>query len=205
MRPWTVRLKIERDGFIGQLKVSQNQLNAVKEQQTRAASANVAITQLKAKLAQVEKEKSDIESKVVKYENLINELRKGEKQTAQVKEVIVPQEVSEKTKGVPVKIVHPAPAVGRMAPQLTTIPNVVNGILKDSAGMLLTDVIIVVKDSLGNSVRALKSNKIGQFAISTPLPNGTYTMELEKKENNFDVVQINLEGEVMPPIEIRAR
>jgi hypothetical protein len=30
-------------------------------------------------------------------------------------------------------------------------------------------------------------------------------MELEKEGNEFDVVQINLEGKVMPPIEIRAR
>lgn len=199
------RLKIERDGLLGQIKNSQNQLMIAKEQQTKASSANVEITQLKAKLAQVEKEKQDTESKVLKYENFINELRKGKEQPAQVKEVIVPQEASEKPRGFPVKIVHPAPAIGKMAPQLTTIPNVVSGIIKDVSGMLLTDVVLVVKDSAGNPVRALKSNKIGQFAISTPLPNGTYTMELEKAEAVFDVVQIKLEGKVMPPIEIRAR
>jgi hypothetical protein len=199
------RLKIERDGLLGQVKNSQNQLRVAKEQQAKASSANVEITQLKAKLAQVEKEKEDTESKVLKYETLINDLRKSKAQPAQAKEVIVPQVVSEKARGFPVKFVHPAPAVGKMAPQLTTIPNVVNGIVKDISGMLLTDVVLVVKDQSGNPVRALKSNKIGQFAISTPLPNGTYTMELEKEGNEFDVVQINLEGKVMPPIEIRAR
>ena len=199
------RLKIERDGLLGQMKNSQNQLMIARQQQAKASSANVEITQLKAKLAQVEKEKQDTESKVLKYENFVNELRKGKEQPAQVKEVIVPQEASEKPRGFPVKIVHPAPAIGKMAPRLTTIPNVVNGIIKDVSGMLLTDVVLVVKDSAGNPVRALKSNKIGQFAISTPLPNSTYTMELEKEGAVFDVVQIKLEGKVMPPIEIRAR
>ncbi len=104
----------------------------------------------------------------------------------------------------PVKIVKPRVAVGKMAPTLTNAPNVINGIVKDQKGLLLSNIIIVVKDSKDEPVRALKSNKIGQFAISTPLPNGIYTMELESTEHNFDLVQIELNGEVLPPIELKA-
>jgi len=199
------KMKIERDGLLGQLNESQNRFMALREQQAKSANANVEITQLKAKLAQVESEKEDVEQKSIKLEALVTELREKSVQTGEMKQVIIPKEAPEKARGVPVRIVHPSPAIGRMAPQLTTIPNVVNGIIKDERGMLLSDVVIVVKDSVGNPVRALKSNKIGQFAISTPLPDGTYTMEMENPENEFDVVQISLEGKVMPPIEIRAR
>jgi len=198
------KLKIERDGLLGQVKESKNKLSAAENREQILASSNVQMTKLKAKLAQIEREKSDVENKAIKYENLINELRAGKETSQETKEIIVPQPVSQKADAA-VRIIEPSPAIGKMAPQLTTIPNVVNGIIKDGAGMLLTDVIIVVKDSVGNPVRALKSNKIGQFAISTPLPNGTYTMELENQGNEFDVVQIKLDGKLMPPIEIRGK
>ena len=201
----TNQLKIERDGLLGQLKEAQNKLASLQDLQAKSSTANVEITRLKAKLAQVEKEKEDTEQKSIKLEGLLSELKGQDNQAAEVQEIIIPKEIPDKSKDTPVRIVHPTPAIGKMAPQLTTIPNVVSGIVKDKRTLLLSDVIILVKDSVGNPVRALKSNKIGQFAISTPLPNGTYTMELEKENNDFDVVQINLEGKVMPPIEIRAR
>ncbi len=198
------KIKLERDALLGGLKESQTKLQLFQEAQVQSAASGVEVTRLKAKLSQVEREKEDIEARAVKLESLLNELRKGQAQPQPVKEVIVPQEAAEESR-VPVKIIQPAPAVGKMAPALTTIPNVVNGIMKDRDGMLITEVIIVVKDQAGDPVRALKSNKIGQFAISTPLPNGTYTMELEKEGHEFDVVQIELKGKIIPPIEIRAR
>lgn len=198
------KLKIERDGLLGQVKEDENKLSAFKQRDQTLASSNVEITRLKAKIAQVENEKINVENKAIKYEGLINDLRGGRTDAPEIKKTIIPQFMGQKSKA-DVRIVEPAPAIGKMAPQLTTVPNVVSGIVKDSAGMLLTNVVIVVKDSTDNPVRALKSNKIGQFAISTPLPDGVYTMELEKEGSEFDVVQITLGGKVMPPIEIRGR
>jgi hypothetical protein len=121
------------------------------------------------------------------------------------KRIVEPQAVTpSRVAEAKVRVVKPQVAVGKMAPSLTSAPNVINGIVKDAAGYLLSSVIIVVKDKTGEPVRALKTNKIGQFAISTPLPNGTYVMELEAEGHNFDAVQVELEGKVLPPIEIRA-
>ena len=198
------KLKIERDGLLGQVKEDKSELSASKNREQILASSNVEITQLKAKLAQVENEKMNVENKAIKYEGLINDLRNKSTQITETKKTIIPQFGGKKSDAA-VRIVKPAPAIGKMAPQLTTVPNVVSGIIKNGVGMLLTDVVIVVKDATDNPVRALKSNKIGQFAISTPLPNGVYTMELEREGSEFDVVQIKLEGKVMPPIEIRGR
>ena len=88
---------------------------------------------------------------------------------------------------------------------LTTFPNIINGIIKDSQGNSLEGVVVVIYDKEGLPVRALKTNKLGQFTGSTPLPNGTYTIELEKDSFNFDVLQIELTGPVLPPLQIVAK
>lgn len=88
---------------------------------------------------------------------------------------------------------------------LTTFPNVINGVVKDPQGNYLEAVVTVIYDKEGLPVRALKSNKLGQFSGSTPLPNGTYTLELEKDGYNFDVLQIELDGGILPPLMITAK
>ncbi len=88
---------------------------------------------------------------------------------------------------------------------LTTFPNVINGIIKDNQGNYLEGVVVVIYDKEGLPVRALKTNKLGQFSGSTPLPNGTYTMELEKDNFSFDVLQIELTGQVLPPLMITSK
>ena len=97
------------------------------------------------------------------------------------------------------------PAVGKMAPLAATIPNVIIGLVRSLDGLLLTDVVIVVKDTEGEPVRALKSNKVGQFAITTPLPNGTYTIDASKDSYQFDTIEVTLNGQIFQPIEIRAK
>lgn len=87
---------------------------------------------------------------------------------------------------------------------LTTLPNVINGIIKDSVGNLIEGVVVVIYDKEGLPVRALKTNKLGQFSGSTPLPNSTYKIELEKEGYHFDMLQIELEGKTLPPLFITA-
>lgn len=96
------------------------------------------------------------------------------------------------------------PAVGKMAPPAANVPNVMVGLLRDQAGLLVTDAVIIVKDGDGEPVRALKSNKVGQFAISTPLPNGKYTIEIQKDGYRFDTIAVDLAGQIFAPIEIKA-
>lgn len=88
---------------------------------------------------------------------------------------------------------------------LTTTPNIINGIVTDTMGNYLEGVIVVTHDKDGLPVRALKTNKLGQFLAATPLGNGIYTLSLEKDSLNFDVLQIDLDGSVLPPIKISAK
>ncbi|MBI5449629.1 PrgI family protein [Candidatus Gottesmanbacteria bacterium] len=106
-----------------------------------------------------------------------------------------------------VRIINAEDAVKAGLPRLTTFPNVVTGIIKNHENELLAGVLITVRDVEGTPLRALKTNKLGQFAASTPLPNGTYLVEVEDPRNRytFDRAQIQVSGTLVPTIEITAK
>jgi hypothetical protein len=106
-----------------------------------------------------------------------------------------------------VKVITPDVAVKAGLPKLTTVPNVVTGIIRDFERSLLPGVLVTVRDKDDIPLRALKSNKLGQFAASTPLSNGVYIVEIEDPRGRyvFDRVQVTLNGSVMPAIEIVAK
>lgn len=88
---------------------------------------------------------------------------------------------------------------------LTDIPNVINGLVVNDHNVPLDSAILIVKDKAGNSIRALKTNQVGQFIASTPLENGTYFLEFERTGYNFDILETTLTGQVLQPLEIRGR
>lgn len=110
-------------------------------------------------------------------------------------------------KGPSVRIITPDRAVYAGLPRLTSFPNVVTGIVKDGDQNLLPGVLVTVKDKEGIPLRALKTNRLGQFAASTPLPNGVYFVEIEdpRLRFTFDRAQITLNGSIVPALEIFAK
>jgi hypothetical protein len=109
--------------------------------------------------------------------------------------------------GPTVKVIAPESAIRAGLPRLTSFPNVVTGIIKDNEGNLLPGVLVTVRDKDDIPVRALKTNKLGQFAASTPLPSSIYFVEVEDPRNRFvfDRIQISLNGGVVPAIEVIAK
>lgn len=85
------------------------------------------------------------------------------------------------------------------------IPNIISGTVKDREGKILENVVVIIKDQDGDPVRALKTNKLGQFAISTPLENSDYTIEVSSKEKYFDIMKITADGSILPPLEFREK
>jgi F-type H+-transporting ATPase subunit epsilon len=63
---------------------------------------------------------------------------------------------------------------------------------------------VEVKNNDGESVRAFKTNALGQFASATQLPNGTYTIGFEdpKGLHTFSAVQVNITGTILPLLEV---
>lgn len=90
-------------------------------------------------------------------------------------------------------------------PTIPTIPNVLVGMVSDQTGKIVEGAIIEIRDSQGNPVRAFRTNKLGQFRIVTPLTDDTYEVEVEKNGLQFDIIKVELTGEIVNPIEIKAR
>lgn len=81
-------------------------------------------------------------------------------------------------------------------------PNQLAGMVFNPQGKILTNTIVEISNESGQVVRAVKTNPLGQFYISTPLDNGRYYINLEKKDHRFYTFVIDLQGERVPPMEI---
>ena len=135
---------------------------------------------------------------------LLGNLQRLVRETTDVRSQLTKDEPKGVTRTIKVEVINPAPRP-KVQLVLTSLPNVINGIVIDSAGNYLTDVVVVVRDKDGLPVRALKTNKLGQFTGATPLPNGTYTVEMEKESFVFDILKIELDGKLLPAISIAAK
>jgi hypothetical protein len=85
---------------------------------------------------------------------------------------------------------------------LTNKPNVLSGLVVDSVGNPVVDAILTVRDSMGIPLRALKTNKLGQFLSATPLANGQYVIEVDSQTGEFRPISILGDGKVITPFEI---
>lgn len=88
---------------------------------------------------------------------------------------------------------------------LTDKPNVISGLVSDNLGVPAEGLIVIIRDVNGMPLRALKTNKLGQFLSVTPLPAGTYRIEVEGEEQNFEPISIILTDKVIEPLEVRAK
>jgi hypothetical protein len=90
-------------------------------------------------------------------------------------------------------------------PLTPTAPNTVVGMVIDPQEKLVENAIIEIRDSVGIPVRATKSNRLGQFFSTTPLKNGTYEIEIEKPGLTFDIIKLDLTGQIIQPLKIQAK
>ena len=174
-------------------KEEEKQQKAEEEQQVQNQESET----LQHQLDQARKEKEDIEKELLSLKQML----------AQQKE-IQPNPLPPKPSVVVTKpVVKTVPA--KSAPQTTGLPtpdspNVLIGIIKDSRGNILPNILVEVKDKDGNPVRAFKTNQLGQFASATPLLNGVYTLEFDDPggKQKFDALELTMTGEVIGAIEV---
>lgn len=172
---------------------------------------------LQVKIIQTERELAEVKNRATQpgedkvksmeqFNAVFNNLQKLVSEAQEVKNELahVTKEDMIEMPKVKITVVIP-PKVPTKLPTLTSSPNVINGIVMDSAGNYLDAAVVVIHDKDGLPVRALKTNKLGQFTGATPLPNGVYTVETEKENLSFDVLQIELAGAVLPPLQILAK
>jgi hypothetical protein len=118
---------------------------------------------------------------------------------ARLKLKIAPEKEADKT------TVEATTSASLPIPTTPTQANIIVGMVLDQEGKMVENAIIEIRDKDGLPVRALRSNRLGQFQIVTPLANGDYEIEIEKEGLEFDIIKLALTGEIIAPIEIKAR
>ncbi len=181
----------------------KTQIPAVQTNPPLPAPSNNSL-HLDNQLSQINEEKNRLLQELIQLKKELQKMRGSP--------VITPQESREAPQRVfqevTIKTINPsqtANATGILS--LPKAPNVIMGAVKDSSRRILPNIIITLKDQKGVPIRALKTNKLGQFASATALSNGTYLLEVEDplRRYVFDVAQITLSGKVFLPIEIIAK
>ena len=84
-------------------------------------------------------------------------------------------------------------------------PNIIMGVIMNGKGEHLENVVLAIKNQKGEPIRAIKTDKLGRFLITTPLPRGEYTIEMdETNETNlsFDIIPLSVRGDPLPSLEI---
>ena len=87
-------------------------------------------------------------------------------------------------------------------------PNVIWGFVKDSLSKPIKNIVVVVKNSRMEPIRATKTNDLGQFTLSAPLSNGEYFLSVSTGSDfteKFDTISIVASGNVIPPVELMGR
>lgn len=99
-----------------------------------------------------------------------------------------------------------APVTKGNFPSLPDVPNILLGMVKDSSGNVLPNILVEVKDAEENPVRAFKTNQLGQFMSATPLNTGSYTLTFEDAKNQyrFDPVTVVVNDQILSPLEVAA-
>lgn len=83
-------------------------------------------------------------------------------------------------------------------------PNILWGFTKYITGKPISDVVVIVKNSRGEPIRATKTNTLGQFILTTPLREGKYTVEVSSTNKTgltFDIISVEASGNIIPPIQ----
>ncbi len=88
-------------------------------------------------------------------------------------------------------------------PHTPTIPNIIVGMTLDNQGKILDSTIIEILKN-GQTIRATKSNKLGQFLFAKPLENDLYQITADKEGHTFPRFDLKLEGKITPPIRLQA-
>lgn len=189
-----------------QLQGEESLRNHIRDLQSQVQQLSQEKQGLEQALREEEQQLADLQQR---YDQLKIEDRQHGARLAKLEEVVAASIQKPTPKPLPPekikRVAQPSttPTAGEK-PRLTQLPNAINGFVYDANGEPISGAIVMIKDVADNNLRALQTQELGQFLISTPLPNGTYRIVTEKDELDFDILEITLEGAAVPPLEIRA-
>ncbi len=182
---------------------AQNMAQELKSQQDRIA---LEITKLESKKIASQKEASEKDAK-------LQEL-KVEKEKTQFDYEALQRQISDLQDKFKQKLsVTPPPAPKPVnygyggTPVSDSKPNSIMGTVKTKEGNVKEGILLIVKNEKGEAVRAVKTNALGQFRLTTPVANGKYTIEVASQDtgSTFDIISVEAKGVVIPQVEINGK
>lgn len=96
------------------------------------------------------------------------------------------------------------PTTNLPIPFTPTTPNTLVGLTLTPDNHILDAALIEIIHN-GLTVRATKSNKLGQFLFAKPLKDGLYQIKSEKPGFKFNIYSLKLEGNIIKPLKIQAQ
>ncbi len=106
---------------------------------------------------------------------------------------------------------QPIPLQPAQIDDAPSVPNIVWGMVTTSyqdSKVGVPGVVVVIRNQKGEVVRAVKTSTQGKFAITTPLINGSYTIEVDKENKSglkFAITAVDARGELIPTLEIAGK
>lgn len=89
-------------------------------------------------------------------------------------------------------------------PQNPTQPNLLVGMVLNQRDEMIPGAILEIKNQSGRVERAIKSNALGQFFVTTPLKPNTYTITVEAEGYSFEPFVFATNNTILPPLEVRS-
>jgi len=177
-------LKKENKDLLEQIKDLSDYKNRVSDYEEKIAELNERQRSLEKAIHQKEELKREPNKDFHKQE-----LRKQVAQDILKSTVIAPKETTQRTE----------------YEERPTAPNMISGSVKDLGGHLIEGATLIIRDGNNDPVRALKTNKLGQFSTTTPLLNGGYKIEVLSSTYSFDIIRLVINGNVVKPINFQAK
>jgi hypothetical protein len=88
-------------------------------------------------------------------------------------------------------------------PSTPTTPNTIVGMTLNAEGKILDGAIVEIRHNT-ETVRATKSNKLGQFLFLKPLDNGVFQLTADHPDYSFKTYSITVNGEIVRPIKLQS-
>ena len=197
----------------------ESKMNELKRQNS---SLSNEITRILKEVDDLKKYTSDVTAKNEAYsrrlkeeetrlEGLAKEKGETEENLARLQKEVVESRLklagraADLEKNLEAKMSSPKIPHAKIPPLVRDLPNVINGLVREKDGRLIDGAVVIVKDDENEPVRALKTNGLGQFIITTPVPNGRFTVSVEKRGLTFDIITVDVLGGVLEPLEFIAR
>lgn len=89
-------------------------------------------------------------------------------------------------------------------PNVPSERNKLVGMVLTQNGELIPGAVVEVHNASGSIERAVKSNALGQFFITTPLTVGKYVIKVEVDGYQFPTAELVVNNTVLQPLELRA-